>query len=66
MVLHQAHVKGCVNSEPMNLREIPPLIENQRLDLIWRFIAIIFLTHTGGIEVQQKEEEILVARIETN
>ena len=63
---YQAHVKGCVSSELMNLREIPSLIENQRLDLIWRFIAIIFLTHAGGIEVQQEKEEILVARIETN
>ena len=62
---YQDHVREYIGTEPVNLREIPPLIENLRLDLIWRFIAIIFLAQTGGIEVQQEKEEILVAKVET-
>ena len=31
---YQDHVSKCLTSEPMDLREIPPLIENQKIDLI--------------------------------
>ena len=63
---YQDHVKEYISSEPVDLREIPPLIENLRLDLIWRFIAVTFLAHYGRIHIQQEKEEILVDKIEAD
>ena len=50
----------------MNLSEIPPLSENLRKDLIWRFIAVIFLAHDGIVDVRQNRQDILVKKHETN
>jgi hypothetical protein len=61
---YQDHVSKCLTSEPMDLREIPALIDNLKLDLIWRFIAIIFLHHYGQIDIQQQQEEIMVVKRE--
>jgi hypothetical protein len=64
--LYQEHVSKCLTSKPMNLREIPPLIENLKIDLIWRFVAIIFLQHYGQIDIQQQQEEIMVVKREVD
>ena len=63
---YQAHVNMYLSSEPTNLREIPPLINNSRLDLIWRFVAIIFLAHDGFAEIQQENQTIWVTKHETD
>ena len=50
-----------------SLVEIPPLgRESGRKDLIWRFIAVIFLAHAGIVDVMQDGQEILVMKHETN
>ena len=59
---YQDHVNEYVGQEPINIREIPPIIENLRLDLIWRFIATIFLEHYGHVDIEQQQDEILVTR----
>ena len=58
----QAHIQDF----PVNLSEIPPLSENLRKDLIWRFIAVIFLAHAGIVDVVQNRQDILVIKHETN
>ncbi|MFC1794741.1 hypothetical protein ACFL3Q_14275, partial [Planctomycetota bacterium] len=35
-------------------------------DLIWRFIAVIFLAHAGIIDVWQQGQNIIVIKHETN
>jgi hypothetical protein len=45
---------------------IPPLSENPKKDLIWRFIAVIFLAHSGIIDVWQQGQNIIVIKHETN
>ena len=59
---YQDHVNEYVGEEPIDIREIPPIIENLRLDLIWRFIATIFLEHYGQVDIEQQQDEILVTR----
>ena len=59
---YQAHIKSYLDTEPTDLREIPPLIDNLRRDLIWRFIAAIFLDHAGLIHVCQQGSTILVMK----
>ena len=59
---YQRHIKSYLDTEPTDLREIPPLITNLRLDLIWRFIAAIFLDHAGMINVYQQDRNIWVMK----
>ena len=59
---YQEHISGYVGNEPIDLKEIPPLNVNLRLDLIWRFIAVMFLAHTGRIDIYQQNNEIEVVR----
>ena len=46
----------------MNLRDIPAIIENSRLDLIWRFMAVIFLEHQYMVDLRQQEQIIWVRK----
>ena len=59
---YQRHIESFLDTEPTNLREIPPLTENLRLDLVWRFIAAIFLDHAGMINVYQQDQNIWVMK----
>jgi len=63
---YETHVKAHIQDFSVNLRDIPPLSEDLRKDLIWRFIAVIFLAHAGIINIQQQQKEILVIKRETN
>ena len=46
----------------MDLKQIPPLTEYLRLDLIWKFIAAIFLDHAGLVEIYQQDDTIWVMK----
>jgi hypothetical protein len=63
---YETHVKAHIRDFPVNLTDIPPLSENLRKDLIWRFIAVIFLAHAGGIDVRQQGQDIMVIKHETD
>jgi len=63
---YETHIKAHIRDFSIGLRDIPPLSENLRKDLIWRFIAIIFLAHAGIIDVQQQGRDIMVIKHETN
>ena len=45
---------------------MPPLGENLRKDLIWRFIAVIFLAHAGVVDVWQEGRDVMVIKHETD
>jgi len=59
---YQEHIKSHLETEPVDLRQIPPLAENLRLDLIWKFIATIFLDHAGLVEIYQQDDTIWVMK----
>ena len=63
---YETHIEAHIQDFPLNLSEIPPLSKNLRKDLIWRFIAVIFLAHTGIVDVVQNRQDILVIKHETN
>jgi len=63
---YQSHVQAHIGSLPVSLRQIPPLSEDARKDLIWRFIAILFLDHAGLIEIWQDGPDIMVMQRETD
>lgn len=59
---YQAHITSYLEEGPCTLRDIPPLIDDLRLDLIWRFIALIFLAHAGSVHVRQQGQMIWVIK----
>jgi len=63
---YETHLKAHIQEFPVNLRDIPPLSENLRKDLIWRFIAVIFLAHTGIVDIWQERQDIMVIKHEAN
>jgi len=63
---YETHIKAHIRHFPMSLLEIPLLSEDARKDLIWRFIAVIFLAHGGIVDIWQDEQEIMVIKHEAN
>ena len=63
---YEKHIKDHLMEYSINLTDIPALSENLRKDLIWRFIAVIFLAHAGVVDVIQDGQQIKVMRHETN
>jgi rubredoxin len=63
---YENHVQAHIQDFPVNLAEIPPLSEHPKRDLIWRFIAVIFLAHTGVVDIWQEGRNIMVKKHEAN
>ena len=40
------------------------LIDDHKLDLIWRFIAVVFLEHEGLVQTRQQNLTIWVMRVD--
>ncbi len=63
---YQSHVEAHMCDCPIGLDEIPSLAEDARQDLIWRFVAIIFMAHAGLVDVWQEGSTIWVMKHEAN
>ncbi len=63
---YETHIAAHLHAIPVELDEIPPLIEDGRLDRVWRFIAVVFLAHAGALDVWQEGMIIKVIKHETH
>ena len=63
---YPSHVCGHVGNEPITFDDLPHLEDDRRLNRIWRFVAIIFLAHSGVLDVRQHEQTIMVVKRETD
>lgn len=63
---YQEHVLAHLEDDEERFDTIPPLEPDRRLDRIWRFVTVIFLTHAGRIDIYQEGQTIWVKRIETH
>ena len=63
---YERHVEAHCRHGPVTLVEIPRLIEDARRDLIYRFVALIFLAHAGTVRVWQEGRDILVIHSEAD
>ncbi len=59
---YQSHLEANTSAVETGFDEIPTLVENARLDRIWRFIALIFMAHAGLVELRQNGADIMVIR----
>jgi len=63
---YESHIRAHVHDCPLSLTEIPALHQNARRDLIWRFIAAVFLAHLGVIRIWQDGHDVMVMKYETD
>ncbi len=63
---YESHIQAHMGDSPVSLAEIPPLSADPRKDLIWRFIAVIFLAHAGVVDVWQEGRDITVIKHEAD
>ena len=63
--LYERHIQAHIGDFAVNLKDMPSIHENKRKDLIWRFIAVIFLAHAGIVEIEQDGLDIMVMKNET-
>jgi hypothetical protein len=64
---YEKHIQAHIQDFPLSLGEIPPLSrECGRKDLIWRFIAAIFLDHAGIVDVWQENRDVMVIKHEAD
>lgn len=63
---YETHIQAHIQDFPVSLTDIPPLSEHPKKDLIWRFIAVIFLSHAGTVDLWQEGRAIMVKKHEAN
>jgi len=63
---YESHMRAHIQDVPSRLTGMPPLRGDARKDLIWRFIAALFLTHTGVIDIWQEGRDVMVMKHETD
>jgi len=63
---YQSHLLAHTPDFPVRLARIPCLHEDGRKDLIGRFIAAVFLAHSGRIAIWQQGSDIMVTQHETH
>jgi len=59
---YQQHIIKQLDEVPTDIRDIRELIKNRRRDLIYRFVAIIFLAHEGKVDIDQEDQKLWVKR----
>lgn len=63
---YQQHIMAHVGTFTCDFEDVPALVENQRQDRIFRFIAMIFLSHNGRLHLWQEADRIRVRKRETD
>ena len=63
---YQSHIETHMQDSPVGLSEIPPLGEGAKKDLIYRFIAVVFMAHLGLIKIWQEGARIMVMKYEAD
>jgi len=59
---YQHHILAHIGWSATSFDQIPPLLENKRRDLVFRFIAAIYLAHGRQIELWEDAGRIMVRR----
>jgi hypothetical protein len=60
---YREHILSTLSWRSIQFSDITPLIEDHRLDRIWRFITLIFMQSDHEIELTQDGGQIWVQRI---
>ena len=59
---YQQHILAHIGWSATSFDQIPPLLDNRRQDLVFRFIAAIYLSHARQIELWEESGRIMVKK----
>ena len=62
---YQRHILAHIGWSATSFDQIPPLLDNRRRDLVFRFIAAVFLTHRRQIELWEDSGHLKVRKRDT-
>ncbi len=62
---YQNHILAHIGGSATAFETIPPLMNNRRRDLVFRFIAAIYLAHGRQVELWEDSGRIMVRRRDT-
>ena len=63
---YQSHILAHIGEISLSLVEVPSLEDDRRRDLIWRFVAAVFMAHMGLINIWQDGQDIMVMKREAH
>lgn len=63
---YQTHLQAHLGPIEVCFDDLPPLEDNARTDRIWRFVALVFMAHSGDIELRQEGPTIWVMKCGTD
>jgi hypothetical protein len=60
---YREHILSTLGWNRMLFSKITPLIDNRRLDTVWRFVTLIFMQHDGEVDLTQYGNDLFVERV---
>jgi rubredoxin len=63
---YQTHLQAHIGPIEVCFDDLPSLDNNARMDRIWRFVALVFMTHAGDIDLRQEGRTIWVMQCGTD
>lgn len=63
---YQDHLKAHIGPFPIDFEFLPTLIDDVRLDRIWRFVALLFMDQARIVNLWQEDNDIMVIKYDLN
>jgi hypothetical protein len=60
---YRNHINAILNWDGISFSEIVPLIDDIRVDRIWRFITLVYMQQDHEVNLSQQGQDILVKRV---
>ena len=64
MNCYRNHILAILGMGTRLFSDIPPTMEDNRKDKIWRFVTLIFMQQDGDVSLTQHGADILIERVQ--
>jgi hypothetical protein len=61
---YRKHILSVLDPGELCFSDIPPLIDDNRLDRVWRFVTLIFMQNDHEVRLSQYGKDLLIERID--
>ena len=65
MDTYREHILFALDSGTAFFSAIEALVEDCRLDRVWRFVTLVFMQHEGEVVLSRYGQDLLVERVES-
>jgi hypothetical protein len=60
---YRSHINSILTWDRIPFSEIDPLVDDIRIDRIWRFITLVYMQQNREVNLFQQGQDILVKRV---